>query len=61
MEKIMKNKNLIKAKQAKNDEFYIQLSDIEKEVNKYKEHFEGKTVFMNCDDPEKSNFYKFFV
>ena len=56
----MANKNLHAAKTAKNDEFYTQLSDIEKEVFDYKHHFKGKTIFLNCDDPEESNFWKYF-
>jgi len=56
----MKNSNLHKAKTEKNDEFYTQLSDIEKELKHYKEHFKGKVVFCNCDDPEWSNFWKYF-
>ena len=56
-----RNKNLYKAKKQKNDEFYTQLSDIEKELVNYKEHFYGKTVFCNCDDPEHSNFFKYFI
>lgn len=55
-----KNDNLRKAKEAKNDEFYTQIGDIEKELKHYKEHFKGKTVFCNCDDPEWSNFWKYF-
>ena len=55
-----KNDNLHKAKEAKNDEFYTQIGDIEKELKHYKEHFKGKTVFCNCDDPEWSNFWKYF-
>ena len=55
------NSNLHKAKQAKNDEFYTQLSDIEKELKNYKQHFKGKTVLCNCDDPFESNFFKYFV
>lgn len=55
-----KNKNLKKAKKAKNDEFYTQLTDIEKELRHYKKHFKGKIVFCNCDDPEYSNFWKYF-
>lgn len=55
-----KNKNLTKAKKAKNDEFYTMLSDIEKELRHYKNHFIGKTIFLNCDDPEESNFWKYF-
>lgn len=54
------NTNLKKAKASKNDEFYTQLTDIEKELKHYKEHFKGKTVFCNCDDPKESNFWKFF-
>lgn len=54
------NKNLNAAKKAKNDEFYTMLSDIEKEMKHYREHFRGKTIFLNCDDDSKSNFWKFF-
>ncbi len=56
-----KNKNLHNAKVAKNDEFYTQLSDIEKELNHYKEHFKGKVVYCNCDDCYESNFFKYFA
>ncbi len=56
----MGNSNLHKAKQEKNDEFYTQLSDIENELKHYKKHFKDKTIFLNCDDPEKSNFWKYF-
>ena len=56
----MANKNLNKAKKAKNDEFYTQLSDIEKELKYYKQYFKDKIIFCNCDDPEWSNFYKYF-
>ena len=56
-----KNINLRNANKAKNDEFYTQLSDIEKELQHYKEHFKGKTVFCNCDDPYESNFFKYFA
>ncbi len=56
----MQNKNLAKAKAAKNDEFYTQLSDIEKELCHYRDSFRGKVVFCNCDDPEYSNFWKYF-
>ena len=55
-----KNENLSKAKKAKNDEFYTQISDIENELKHYKKHFRGKTVFCNCDDPEYSSFWKYF-
>jgi len=56
----MKNKNLHRARKKKNDEFYTQLSDIEKEMVHYREHFRGKTVICNCDDPFLSNFFKYF-
>lgn len=55
-----KNTNLHKAKAAKNDEFYTQLTDIEKELSHYREHFRGKTIFCNCDDPTWSNFWRYF-
>ncbi len=48
------------ARKAKQDEFYTQLSDIEKELKHYTKHFEGKTVLCNCDDPRVSNFFHFF-
>ena len=48
------NRNLTQAKAAKKDEFYTQLTDIEKEMRHYKAHFRGKTVFCNCDDPRVS-------
>lgn len=54
------NKNLHKASKEKNDEFYTQLTDIEKELKHYKDHFKDKVVFCNCDDPKWSNFYQFF-
>ena len=54
------NINLKKAKAGKNDEFYTELTDIEKELRHYKEHFKGKTVFCNCDDPRISNFFHYF-
>lgn len=56
----MSNDNLTKAKKAKNDEFYTLLSDIEKEIKHYKDHFKDKVVFCNCDDPIESNFWKYF-
>ena len=56
----MTNQNLYNAKTAKNDEFYTQLSDIEKELSHYKEHLKGKIVYCNCDDPTFSNFWKYF-
>ena len=54
------NKHLKKANKNKNDEFYTQLTDIEKELRFYKEHFKGKVVYCNCDDPRVSNFFKYF-
>lgn len=45
------NKNMAKAKENKNDEYYTQLNDIEKELKHYKKDFINKTVFCNCDDP----------
>ncbi len=56
----MANRNLTAAKNAKKDEFYTQLSDIEKEMKHYKDHFKDKVVYLNCDDVEWSNFYKYF-
>ena len=61
----MANTNLSEAKNAKNDEFYTQYADIQKEVNAYIEYnpdvFRGKTILLPCDDPEWSNFTKFFA
>ena len=54
------NKNLHSAKSNKKDEFYTQLSDIEKELKHYKNHFRDKVVLCNCDDPRVSNFFHFF-
>ena len=56
-----KNTNLHNAKKARNDEFYTQLSDIEKEMAHYKDFFKGKIVYCNCDDARESNFFKFFA
>ena len=56
----MANKNLNQAKNAKKDEFYTQLVDIENELKHYKPHFKGKTVLCNCDDPRVSNFFHYF-
>ena len=60
-----KNANLAAAKSAKNDEFYTQWADIEREMNAYLEYdqdvFRGKTILLPCDDPEWSNFAKFFA
>lgn len=55
------NKSLNAAAAAKQDEFYTQLTDIEKELRHYRKHFAGKTVLCNCDDPFESNFFKYFV
>jgi len=60
MEKKSLNNNLKKAKSEKNDEFYTELTDIEKELRHYKEHFKDKVVFCNCDDPRISNFFHYF-
>ena len=54
------NKPFHKAKAARRDEFYTQLSDIENELCHYKDHFRGKIVYCNCDDPKVSNFFDFF-
>ena len=54
------NTNLHKAKNAKNDEFYTQLTDVSKELMHYKQHFKDKIVFCNCDDPTWSAFWKYF-
>ena len=59
--KDMANKDLNAAKRAKKDEFYTQLSDIENELRHYKEHFRGKTVLCNCDDPRVSMFFHYFA
>jgi hypothetical protein len=55
-----KNSSLAKARDAKQDEFYTQLSDIEKELKHYKKHFKGKVVYCNCDDPRVSGFFHYF-
>ena len=55
------NKDLNTAKSARKDEFYTQLTDIEKEMRHYRQHFKGKTILCNCDDPFESNFFKYFV
>ncbi len=59
--KTKSNSNLNKAAKAKNDEFYTQLADIEKELKHYKDQFRGKVVYCNCDDPFESNFFKYFA
>jgi hypothetical protein len=55
-----KNTNLQSAKKEKNDEFYTQLADIENECAYYEQHFKGKIIFCNCDDPRVSNFFRHF-
>lgn len=55
-----KNSNLHAAKREQNNEFYTQLADIENELKHYTEHFRGKVVYCNCDDPRVSNFFHFF-
>lgn len=61
----MANDHLTNAKNAKNDEFYTQYSDIQKEIEAYLEYnpdvFRGKVVYCNCDDPYESNFFRYFV
>lgn len=55
------NRALSKAKSAKQDEFYTQLSDIENELRHYRDQFRGKVVLCNCDDPYESNFFRYFA
>ena len=54
------NSSLNKANKAKNDEFYTQLADIDRELRHYKNYFKGKVVYCNCDDPRASNFFHYF-
>ena len=56
-----KNSNLHAAKTAKNDEFYTQLTDIEKECKHYRDFFRSKVIYCNCDDARESNFFKYFA
>ena len=56
-----KNDNLHKAKTAKNDEFYTTKSTVENELSHYWDHFKGKIVYCNCDDPYESEFFKYFM
>ena len=56
-----KNTNLHAANRAKKDEFYTQLSDIENELRHYTDHFRGKVIYCNCDDPRVSNFFHYFA
>ena len=60
MAKKAANLNLRRASTAKKDEFYTQLSDIEKELEHYKDHFKDKVIFSNCDDPRVSYFFHYF-
>ena len=60
MAKTKGNSNLHSSRAGKTDEFYTEISLIEKELRHYKDFFKGKTVFCNCDDPEESNFWKYF-
>ena len=60
MGKKTSNKNLHNAKDSKKDEFYTQLSDIERELGHYREHLKDKIIFCNCDDPNDSNFFNYF-
>ena len=53
-------KGLEAARRGKNDEFYTQLTDIEKELSHYTPHFKDKIVYCNCDDPRVSNFFHYF-
>ena len=55
------NQGLSAAKAAKQDEFYTQLSDIDRELKHYRKHFKNKVVYCNCDDPRVSNFFHFFL
>jgi hypothetical protein len=55
-----KNRSLGRARQAKEDEFYTQLSDIEREMVSYRDHFAGKVIYCNCDDPRVSGFVHYF-
>ena len=57
---IMTKADLQRAKNVKNDEFYTQLEDIEKELMHYKQYFRDKIVFCNCDNPRQSAFWKYF-
>ena len=56
----MANKTLRNANKEKEDEFYTQLSDVEKELKYYREYFKDKVIFCNCDDPADSSFWKYF-
>jgi hypothetical protein len=60
MAKKSQNTKLTQAKKNKKDEFYTQLSDIERELKHYKKHFKNKVIYCNCDDPRVSNFFHYF-
>lgn len=55
------NRNLHQAKQVKQDEYFTPLADIEKELAFYRSHFQNQVVYCNCDDPQHSNFWRYFV
>ncbi len=55
-----RNRDFQVARNAKKDEFYTQLSDIELELQHYRQQFKGKVVYCNCDDPRASNFFRYF-
>ena len=59
--KLREDSTLYKAKKEKKDEFYTRIEDIELEIRHYKDHFKGKVVLCNCDDPYESNFFKYFA
>ena len=59
--KMAGNSNLKDSIRQRQDEFYTKLSLIESELKHYTEHFKGKTVLCNCDDPYESNFFKYFA
>src|SRR5437763_10713452 len=54
------NSSFKQARRQKEDEFYTQLTDIDRELRHYKKHFTGKVVYLNCDDPRVSNFFHYF-
>jgi hypothetical protein len=60
MNRTKRNRDFHEARQAKKDEFYTSLNDIELELKHYKDHFKGKVVYCNCDDPQSSNFFRYF-
>jgi len=60
MKQVAKNRDFREARLAKKDEFYTQLTDIERELQHYEGQFRGKVVYCNCDDPRMSNFFRFF-